>query len=357
MDAINAQLRSGTNVVLDGATKEMHDEAVKELREANVNNVQFKGVGIARSIMAPSTAEVLAIEQRSITVTGTAPNIANIIPERFGELINVFRPTMMTAALGITMENNMVGTLKKPRQTTYTEGFWEGETTTLTETQPEFDYAEWKPNRLGHYTGVSLQSLRTQNVVNENLIRRELIGGNNLAKDRAVINGTGTGMPQGILGIILASNLVDLGANGGSITHDNLVDMIASIDQLDALSGLTQAWLTTPLVKAMLQKERLDSGSGLFTWPRSANELNGYRAATSTVVPGNLAKGTETNLHAIIFGAWSEYLFTTWGGGDLVVDPYTKKLDGMIEVALQEFCDGDVERPKAFAAAVDIKVS
>ena len=82
--------------------------------------------------------------------------------------------------------------------------------------------------------------------------------------------------------------------------------------------------------------------------------MNGYQAYTSNLVPSNLTKGSASEkCSAILFGDWSKLWILSWGGLDLVVDPYTMKKLGAYEVTLNAYHDIHVRRKEAFAMIKD----
>ena len=83
------------------------------------------------------------------------------------------------------------------------------------------------------------------------------------------------------------------------------------------------------------------------------NTINGYRVGVSNLVPGNLTKGTGTNLSAGVFGDFSQQYIGSWGFYDLVVDEITRKKDGIIEITTNQFLDILLARAEAFAVVKD----
>ena len=82
-------------------------------------------------------------------------------------------------------------------------------------------------------------------------------------------------------------------------------------------------------------------------------EMNGYRAEVSNVVPKTLTKGASTTCHAILFGVWSQLYLGYWGAYELVVDPYSKKKQGLIEVTSHQIVGVAVRHPESFSAIQD----
>ena len=112
------------------------------------------------------------------------------------------------------------------------------------------------------------------------------------------------------------------------------------------------AYLTNPKVRGLLKTTLKANGVPGFIWEN--NELNGYPARVSNLVPSDLTKGTAASkCSAIMFGDWSQLWILQWGGLDLIVDPYTLADQGAYRVVLNAYHDIHVRRPEAFAAIKD----
>ena len=82
---------------------------------------------------------------------------------------------------------------------------------------------------------------------------------------------------------------------------------------------------------------------------------NGYPFFMSNALPSNLTKSTGSNLSAAIFGPFSQVICGTWGGGlQFIIDPYTAKASGVLEVTAIAYHDVAVRHADAFAKIVDI---
>lgn len=60
---------------------------------------------------------------------------------------------------------------------------------------------------------------------------------------------------------------------------------------------------------------------------------------------------------AILFGDWSKLWIMSWGGLDIIVDPYSMKKEGAYEVTLNAYHDIFVRRKEAFAIIKDALIS
>ena len=83
--------------------------------------------------------------------------------------------------------------------------------------------------------------------------------------------------------------------------------------------------------------------------------VNGYPYYCSNQVPGNLTKGTGTNLSALIFGKFSELFFAEWGNTEILANPYgSQYLSGGIQIRILHTCDIGIRHPECFSAATDV---
>lgn len=74
------------------------------------------------------------------------------------------------------------------------------------------------------------------------------------------------------------------------------------------------------------------------------------------MVPSNITKGSGTDLHAAIFGVFSNILIGEWGFSDMVVDNITQKKSGIIEITMNQFLDILIRQGAAFSVSKDFIV-
>ena len=60
-----------------------------------------------------------------------------------------------------------------------------------------------------------------------------------------------------------------------------------------------------------------------------------------------------SNLSAIIFGNFSDYIIGEWGAIYILIDPYTGGAAGTVRVRVLQDVDGACRRAESFAAIVD----
>jgi hypothetical protein len=160
------------------------------------------------------------------------------------------------------------------------------------------------------------------------------------------------------IGSVLAGN----GTNGGTATWNTYVDLETAIADANADTN-RMAYITNTKQRGVAKKAAVlgNTASGIPIWSGTPGDMdgvvNGYRAIASNQVPRNLTKGSDTTAcSAIVFGAFEHQLIGMFGSGfETIVDPYSKKFQGMVEVAAWVFFDANQRYDEAFAAVQDAK--
>lgn len=333
MDAIRASLG---HIRLEGLTKEMHEEAVKEMRAAGISN-------FGQGILVP----YLLTEQRDLTTSATEGGYT--IQTDVQRLIPFLDPRPIVARMGATMLTGLVGNLDFPRNDAAASAAWETEQSAADETSPTFDRIQMSPNRLAAYTEVSMQAMRQSTISMEAFVRNRLMNARDRALDLAALNGTGGSQPTGITGTS-GVNTVTVAA---SPTWAKMVEFETAIAADDADFG-NLGYLTTPQVAGILKTKARDAVAGGFIWEGPNNgtgSINGYRAFTSTLVP------TTGGAHYMFFGNWSKLMIGQWGGMEIVADPYTRLKEATVQVVLNCWHDVAVEHGQAFAYSSSVHPS
>lgn len=356
--AINSLLKGGSEYA-DGIEREMSQEAEKE---GKVFGKSIEGIGVPSWFMSPQGRNVVSAHARDLTATGQTSNAGDqggvAIQTDVGQMIPALRPKLMVAQLGATILNGLQGDYTEPRVTSEGTYAWEGETDANTESSPLFDAMSLTPIRLGAFTDVSKQLLAQQNQISEARVRGMLEFQIEKGVDLAALAGTGSGQPEGILN---TSGIGDV-AGGTNGAVPDFADIIALETQIavDDADVMDMNYLTTPGMRGLLKAITQDGTNAPFIWNMEGAEafMNGYRAYVSTQVPNDLDKGTSTGVcHAIIFGNWRNLVLGNWGGLDLVINPYTKSKNAIVEVVANSWWDVDFKHVESFAAMQDALLS
>lgn len=328
---------------ISGFEKEMHEEAVKEAR---MNGQTIKGIGVPMLVLENARATRAATGQ-NIT---TAADGGNLVQEEPLVYIDALRNRLVLVSLGAQFITGLVGNLPLINGGSFTST-WHGEAGTVTPTKKSFGKKTMSPKRLSVAGAYTLEQLNQTSMSMEAMLRDDMLKAHAHGLEMAAINSATNG-PTGILNISGIGSVVG-GTNGLKPTWAHLVDLETQVAINNADLG-TLAYLTNAKVRGLLKQTLKASGVAGYIW--DGNSINGYNAAVSNAVPSNLTKGETTGVEvcsAIIFGNFNDLIIGQWGGYDLVVDPFSSKLDAEVEVVLHSFHDVASRNKESFAAMKD----
>lgn len=341
------QVLAQEKLVTEGVEKELSDEGRKEFEGSGA---ETKGDFFIPSklIDMPNSVEKdlnVATEGVDIVETTIQPGV-----------IPVLKPNPVLSRLGMQSMMNLVGNPQFPRESNQLTFTYEGEQDTSAETTPTLDNVKFTPHRLAAHINVSIQTLKQSPNASEQWLRNKITSEYQLKVDSTGIQGSGSGdIPAGILNIAGIGS-VAIGTNGGAITYAKLTELEEDIYTANGEAD-RMAWLTTPGVKANMRNTPVQ-GSGVegnfIVNPLNSSEVLGYNLATSNQVPSDLTKGTGTNLHAMIFGDFSQLAVGMWGGFDILYDPYTSAKEGTVVFHVNGYNDFQLFQPAALSAIQDI---
>ena len=331
---------------LDGLEGEMHQEAVKEMREANTGK-DIQGIGVP-DIMFRTIAET-----RQNTVTGDSGNAGgHYVPTIKSGLITALRPRLVLATLGAQTLGGLSGNVDFPKMAAVTSG-WKTEVDDADASKPASSVVSMSPKRLTSLLSYSRQLLiQSSPDVNAFLVQ-DLLRSISQNVELAAINGASTGEdPTGIINTASIGD-VDGNTNGAAPTWAHIVKLEEEVSVNDAdIESL--AYLTNTKVRSKLKQTTKTSEQGGFVWEPGDAPLNGYKVGVTNLVPSNLEKGGSGEAcSAIIFGNFNDLVIGNWGGMDIIVDPYTNKKAGVVEIAANTYWDVGVLRVESFAAMKD----
>jgi len=327
----------------DGLEGEMHQEAAKEMRQANTGQ-SLEGIGIPNMVFRTHLGG-------SVT-GGTSGDKGGVLveTEKIG-LMHSLRPFLVTAGLGARTLGGLQGNIDFPKGSAAAATF-KTEVAAADEYQMTFSVIPLKPNRLPAWAAYSKQLLIQSAPDVENFIKAELLKAIAQAVEAAAIAGTGTNQPEGIIATTGIGSVVG-GTAGAAPTWAHIVQLEEKVAVENADIG-SLAYLTNAKVRSKLKQTLKSSNVSGYIWEtgETATPLNSYRCGVTNLVPSNIIKTTE-NLSAIIFGDFSRMIIGQWGGLDVIVDPYSGKKTGTIEIAANSYWDVAILEPKSFAAMLD----
>lgn len=324
---------------MEGFEAEMHQEAVNEYRNSGI---AVQGVAIPTMVL-----------KRDMTATGSSGAEGGYaVQTSVGGLITALSPKLVLAGLGATIFDNLVGNLDLPSFGTEPTAAWETETGAADEVSPAATKISYTPNRLAAFVDVSKQLMMQSSPSIEAYLRDFLLRAVASKLQAAALHGNGSGI-DGVAGTSGIGSIVG-GSAGAAPLWDDITGLYKEIAVDNADLG-NLAYVTNPQVVNKLQNTPKQSsgveGNFIMNQP---NLLNGFNTAVTTSVSSTLTKGGSGAVcSAIFFGNWADLGLASWGGMDILVNPYTKGKDGITEVILNTYLDANVHRATSFSAMLD----
>lgn len=334
-------LSLGEGRALDGVELEMHQEATKEAKESGR---VLQGIGVP----------IRLLNYKPMGRASTGQNIATAADGGYLKqdeplvFFEALRNALMLPGMGAKFLTNLTGDLPLIQGGQFTAA-WFAEDGSDTTQKLTIGRVLLQPKRV-QATGAFSRKLLVQSSIDvERMIENDLIASIAQALQVACINGAGTNEPLGILG---TSGIGDVagGENGLAPTWAHIVSLETKVAIANALQN-SLSYLTNAKVRGKLKQLEKTSANGQYIWDK--NEMNGYPAYVTNAVPSTLTKGNQSLSSAILFGDWSKLYIGQWGGIDVVVDPYSLKKKGEIEVTVLSQYDSAPVWPAAFAAMKD----
>lgn len=337
--AINTKL-SGKE--LDGLEGEMHQEGVKEYRDA--------GLEMQGNLIIPQRVLAARQERRSLTATGTTTVPGDqgglAIQTTVGSVIERLYAALATKGMGATVLDGLVGNVQFPKFKPNDAASAKGETASANMSSPTFSSVTLTPTRVPVAVQYSRQFLAQTSLSVESMLRDDLA-----YQIAALIDAAGINKILTTAGI----STVAIGANGGAPTLAAIVAMETAVAIQNAADGML-GYLVNPATRGKLKGTQKFGGSatGAPLWDGGETPLNGYRAGVSTQIGANGTKGTGTALSSAIFGNWRDLMYGQWGGLEMLVNPYTYSSQGLIQIDAWTFFDTEIRRNESFAIITDL---
>lgn len=329
--------------IKEGVEKEMHDEAVKEAKDA--------GISLAGNICIPSKMVQVQGRKAFTVATEGADNVFT----SYGGFIPFLKPEPIAGSLGISVRSGLRGNVQWVRQSGDIAFAWEGESDNTAEMTPTVDNISVSPHRVAGYIDVTLQQLAQSVFALEPWLRQILEERYALTVDDAVFAGTGSGdMPTGILNYS-GVNVLSLGSSGGDMTYAAVLSMIRDT-KTNSARQKNQGFATNAYGEHALRvtPRQTNGVEGNFIMAHNDTALLGRKFATSEILVSTYSEGSQSDLVPMIYSSnWSGAILATWGGLDILFDPYTQRVGGKVRFVANAFMDVEIEQPKEFTYTKD----
>jgi len=292
------------------------------------------------------------LQRNYIGGTGTLGGMLVSTPNDGSQFIELLRNRAKVAVLGARILN-LNTPITIPRQSGAGTANWIGETVASTLSAGNFTQITLTPLGIGAFEQYSKQLLATNDPSIDALVRDDINQILALAIDKAALHGSGSPQPTGIAGttgigtVALAANAQAL---GNAAAYPAMVSLETSIATNNA-DVETMGYLMNPAARGALKTNPMFASTGMPVW-QPGNQVNGYRAEVSNQIATNLTTGTATTIcTAVFFGNWNDLMIAQFNGGatDLVVDPYTLAVNGVVRILARRWVDIAARHPASFA--------
>jgi HK97 family phage major capsid protein len=296
----------------------------------------------------------LPIRLRSGLATTTDAAGGYTIGSDVKDIVDYLTAQSRVLQLGAQLIPSLQGNTSFPREVTAPSATWVAENpgSDVAQADVQFAVTVARPRMLSGTTSYSRKLLAQSSAALETWLRKRLARTHAVTLDKAALAGTGSANQP--LGLLRTAGIGDvaIGATGGAPTSAVIHDLVRLVSDSNS-DSVNNAFLSTPVMRTKLSGIARFSGSALPLW--DGNTMIGYPAAVSSNVPSTLVKSTSSDCHGIIFGSWENMLIGEWGVIEIVVDPYSLKKQGMIEVTSYQTVDVIIVRPSAFSACQDAR--
>lgn len=318
---------------LEGLEAEMSEAAYKALRRQPESETAF---------IIPCEVERHHTIKRAIQSAGVFTEGGATVATELGEIIEMLRNDTVLGRLGMTIISGLVGDVAFPVQTGGCVAYWLSETGQISDSAATFAQKVMTPHRLGASIPFTNQFVAQTSIDAEAWLLNEINTQMGIVKDKAGLHGTGSdGQPLGI------SNTDGVNKNvtfAGTASWSNVVKFETELNTENANIGEIAWALSSGTVGKWKTIEKIPTGNQGFlidlTNPISAN---GYRIERTNQISGDI----------VFFGVWSQLLHGVWSGREIIVDPYSLKKSGQIEITVNEMVDFLVRQPKCFVLSTD----
>ena len=270
------------------------------------------------------------------------------------QFIEALYGRLTVASLGARIMQGLKGDVAIPKlSASVTNSAFVAEGAAPSEGAATFSQVTMSPKTLAAYVDVSRRLTQQSDPSVEQVLRNDII--NTFARriDDAAIEGGATNGPSGIIANA-GTNVVAMGTNGAAITYAKVVELMKAVEEDNAVIN-SSAFLTNPKVIAALRTTARQANGVEGNFIMDANQsILGTNVASSTIVPSDLAKGTGSNLSAMVYGDFSQVMIGFWSGVDVVVDQSSLSTSGGTRLAFFQDLDVAIRYPESFSVIKDI---
>lgn len=342
------------DVAMNGATegleKEITAQGDKEAREAGLTP---EGLSIPAFIIGNESRAAVNTTSTSDTPKTGYYVATDTLTDRW---IDVLRNKLVLVNAGAQMWEGLVGNVSIPKKSTAASVAWLSETGAITPNNSVNTAVTMTPHRIGGAIPFTKTLLRQTSLNVENFIREDLASGIAIALQAGALGGSGSSNePTGISTALTTTggtNVIAMGTNGLAPTWASIVELQKQVAMVNGDMG-KMAYLFNAATRGKMKTVVRDAGSGLFLWADDG-KVNGENTYVTNSVRSNLTKGSSSGVCSeAFFGNWNDLIIGSWGGLDIVVDPFSLSLSNQIQIGVNGYYDIAIQREASFAIIKD----
>jgi len=298
-------------------------------------------------------AEEARLEGRTMTSKDAGKGL-ELIADARGQLIDLLQANSVLSRLGAVFLPGLTSPMTFPRITSAPTVTWQGENPATDATESDTGTGELlvTPKQLIGATPMSRGLIYQTSGMAEAMVRRCLAIGHDLALDRGGLHGTGAAnQPTGLYNL---AGVQTVAMGSVTPTYTKITEMIGKVADANAEFG-NLGFVETAILAARHMATPMFTNSSLPVWtgPIDDGRISGYRAIGSTQIRKDLGAGADE--HGLAFGNWGSVIIGMFGALEILVDPYTGALRGLIKV--RSYSAGDVlfQQPQGMCIATAAK--
>lgn len=325
----------------DPANKSKRNAAGFELECAAAAAAKHKGE-IRGALVPVDVLQSSAFGKRSdMTVGGGVPAggyggstvATNLLA---GSFIDMLRETAVLPRLGARMLGGLVGNIDIPKKLAAANVGWVDEDGSVASSGLRIGQVSASPKTLSARTQLSRKLLMQSSLDVESLVRMDFAESIGLEIDRCAVYGSAeANAPEGLEDKAGVSKTAT--ATPGVWSYADILALWSAVRSANAARG-SLGFLLHPLETAALMGTPKFAG-GDTPIMAEMGKLLGFAAPDSAQVRGG----------DVWFGNWADLVIASWGGLDILVDPYTESASGAIRVTAFQDTDFIVRHEQSFA--------
>ena len=268
-----------------------------------------------------------------------------------GSFIDLLRNQSALLQSGITTLTGLTGNVDIPRKTAASQHYWVGEDVDVTNSDATFGLISSTPKTIGVRVPVSRRALIQTTPDIDTLVRADMAESLALGVDASGMYGTGSnGQP---LGLAFVSGVGPVTLSGGaSQAYTNSLgggthDSGDWNDYIDLQAACTAA--NVNIANARYIMNAITRAGGMKTLKAAAAGSDYIVSDNNTIAGYPLLMSNQVQQNDVFFGEFSDLVFATWSGLDIVVDPYTQGAKGQVIYTVMQDVDWVCRRPQSFA--------